>query len=183
MFFLMIYPEILYITLKTRQLFSLALSSLALIGPNVASDMTHAILPIPYEPFRESSILVGIYSVFISIYYYNKYILNKLSSFKFYILLIFNLLLSISSYIYSIYTNKILYGFITYLVLIFSILICYYNLNLNKIRYIEFFITLPQLFWGLSIAYFLIIPYFSTTIAISFFISTLISILILRRNS
>jgi len=179
MFFLMVYPEIVYISIRTKNLNSLILPSLALLGPNVNSNMTHAILPIPYDPYREASIFIGIYSLLSSIYYGVRFRSNKITPIQFYTFLTLNTLLSISSYIYSLYLNKVLYGLITYITLILSLINLDYNLN--KIKFIEFLLFLPQIFWSLSITLFFNIPYASLPLSFSFSIVTIIPLLLTNK--
>ncbi|TRM85171.1 hypothetical protein DJ522_01870, partial [Sulfolobus sp. F3] len=121
MFFLMIFPEIVYFSLRSKDYYPILLSSIALSGPNIASEMTHSILPLPYDPVREASILVTLISFSLSIYVTYLVIRGKMSVNKFVTFVILNLALSTSSLYYSISINEIPYGLLTLIAIYLSL--------------------------------------------------------------
>ncbi len=150
MFFLMIFPEIVYFSYRSKNMYPIILSSLALGGPNIASEMTHSILPLPYDPIKEASILVSILSLFFSIYLTIQFFKRKISLDKYLIFIIIDLALSLSSIYYSLTLNEIPYGIIT----LISIYLSLSDIKIHIIHFpnVQFSLMLPQLLWGFSIA-------------------------------
>jgi len=150
MFFLMIFPEIIYFSYRTKNPYSLFLSSLALGGPNIASEMTHSILPLPYDPIKEASILATILSLFFSIYLSFKFFKRELSLDKYIIFIIVDFSLSLSSVYYSLTLNEIPYGIITLVSIYLSL--SGLKINIKHFPNIQLSLMIPQLLWGFSIA-------------------------------
>jgi len=126
------------------------LSSLALGGPNIASEMTHSILPLPYDPIKEASILATILSLFFSIYLSFKFFKRELSLDKYIIFIIVDLSLSLSSVYYSLTINEIPYGIITLISIYLSL--SGLKINIRHFPNIQLSLMIPQLLWGFSIA-------------------------------
>jgi len=155
MFFLMIIPEVLYFSYKTKNYFPAILSALALSGPNVASEMTHSILPLPYDPVKEASILVAVLSFGLAIYLtYNTLKGKRVSDLLAFSA--FDVTLSACCLYYSLSINEVLYGLVTLLAIFFS----FYNLDLKlKLKkrllyFSESLLVISQMLWGASIALF-----------------------------
>ncbi|AOL17564.1 hypothetical protein BFU36_00310 [Sulfolobus sp. A20] len=178
MFFLMIFPEIVYFSLRSKDYYPILLSSIALSGPNIASEMTHSILPLPYDPVREASILVTLISFSLSIYVTYLVIRGKMSVNKFVTFVILNLALSTSSLYYSISINEIPYGLLTLIAIYLSLSMAQTKANpINvKLLYIdEVILAISQFLWGASIALWYNLIYLQLSIGLSLLLVYLLS--------
>ncbi|BFH73947.1 hypothetical protein SJAV_18910 [Sulfurisphaera javensis] len=167
MFFLMIFPEIAYLSYKFKNRDILLLSLLIFAGPNIASEMTHSILPLSHDPINEASVLELLLSLFLSVYFSYRYIKGKISLFYYLLFGLITLSLSVTEFYYSLTINEIPYALITLVSL--SILFYYVDRKSENIKVIPHFTLIPsiaELFFGASVAYFYnLIP---ATYALSF---------------
>ncbi|ARM75342.1 hypothetical protein [Acidianus manzaensis] len=187
MFFLMIIPEIIYFSFKTKNSYPILLAILGLAGPNIASEMTHSILSLPYDPISQASILVSILSFSLTIYLFYKLLRNQITIGHFLTFIIFDILLSCSSLYYSITINEIPYGIATLLAIAFSFL----NIDIkNKIdiRGKTYYILslfplslIPQVLWGISISEFYYETFLSYPIGLGIGISFLSILYVISR--
>jgi hypothetical protein len=156
MFFLMIIPEVLYFSYKTKNYFPAILSALALSGPNVASEMTHSILPLPYDPVKEASILVAVLSFGLAIYLTYTTLKGKRDFYDLLAFSAFDVALGACCLYYSLSINEVPYGLVTLLAIFFS----FYDLDLKlklkkRLLYVsESLLVISQMLWGASIALF-----------------------------
>jgi len=148
MFFLMILPEILYFCVRNRDTFPLILGSLALGGPNIASEMTHSILPLPYDPVKEASIFVSLLSLVSSVYVSNSFMRGKLRGGEFLTFIISNLMLSVCGEYYAVTINEIPYALATLITLGLSFVRPKVELRDWRTSLI---LSAPQYLWGLSV--------------------------------
>jgi len=148
MFFLMILPEILYFCVRNRDTFPLILGSLALGGPNIASEMTHSILPLPYDPVKEASIFVSLLSLVSSVYVSNSFMRGKLRGGEFLTFIISNLMLSVCGEYYAVTINEIPYALATLITLGLSFVRPKVELRDWRTSLI---LSVPQYLWGLSV--------------------------------
>ncbi|WP_216604259.1 hypothetical protein, partial [Acidianus sp. RZ1] len=177
MFLLMIYPEIAYLCIKKKDPYPIMLSSLSLAGANIASQMTHSILPLPYDPIKEANVFASIISLIFSIYFTLNFLKNKIDIGKYISFLIVDLFLSIGSVYYALTLNEIPYGIATICGIVLGIAPLKFNVIRNfKIAYL--FSWIPQLLWGFSIAlwYFYGLVYLSGIMFSLFYIITLITL-------
>ncbi|WP_287688903.1 hypothetical protein [Metallosphaera javensis (ex Sakai et al. 2022)] len=149
MFFLMIFPEILYFSIRNKDYFPLIVSSLGLGGPNIASEMTHSILPLPYDPVREASIFVASLSLILSAYISREFIIGKMKS-RYILFLVSNFILSISGIFYSVTINEIPYGLATLITLFLAFQRPTIHVSNRKLVLLS---CIPQYLWGMSIAF------------------------------
>ncbi len=178
MFFLMIFPEIVYFSLRSKDYYPLILSSIALSGPNIASEMTHSILPLPYDPVKEASILVTLISFSFSVYIIYQTIRGKLSVNKFITFISLNLALSASSLYYSININEIPYGLFTLIAIYLSLSVTQTkSVFINtKLLYVgEAILAISQFIWGASIALWYNLIYLQLSIGLSLLLVYLLS--------
>ncbi|WP_029368522.1 hypothetical protein [Saccharolobus islandicus] len=157
MFFLMVFPEIAYLSFKYRNIYSLLLSSLIFAGPNIASEMTHSILPLPYDPIKESSILELLLSVIFTIYFSYKYMSGRINTFYYLLFVISSLSLSSTEFYYSLTINQVPYAIATLLMI--SMVFYYVDMsgkevNVRIIPYLSLLPSISELFFGASVAYF-----------------------------
>ncbi|MCH1771933.1 MULTISPECIES: hypothetical protein [Metallosphaera] len=150
MFFLMIFPEIIYFSIKNKDYFPLIVSSLALGGPNIASEMTHSILPLPYDPIREASVFIALLSLSLSIYISRGFIIGKVTESRYMIFLASNFILSLAEIFYSTALNEIPYGMATLVTLFMSFQNPRINISNRKLVVLS---CVPQYLWGMAIAY------------------------------
>jgi len=183
MFFLMFYPEVVYVLLRRRDYYSLYLSVLIFLEPNIASEMTHAILPLPYDPIPQFSLLAFIVSFTLIVYSSFALIKGKLNFNKFIIFTIINLIQSISAYYYALTINEIPYA-ITTLISIVILLTGLRKINQGR-RVFQLFSIIPQYFWGASIAYWFhaLNILYALTIIPTLILLSLSIFLILQRDS
>ncbi|BCU68818.1 hypothetical protein [Stygiolobus caldivivus] len=157
MFFLMILPEIIFVCAKTRNYYALGISLLALSGPNIASEMTHSILPLQEDPIKQASLLALLISVVLQLTFSVQYIKNKIDTYYFSSFLIASSLLSISELYYSITLNEVPYAITTLVGLFVSLLLIAKPVQVN-VRTVGLPLVLasalPNLFWGASVALF-----------------------------
>lgn len=170
MFLVMMFPEIAYFSYKIRDSYPLILGVLALLGPNTFSEMTHAILPLRYDPFREASILSTILSISFTIFLTYNLLKGKIGINKYLIFIGINIFLSLSSLYYAITVNKILYGLAT----LIAVALCFIkfnklNVNLTSPLYFSALLPIslvPQVLWAISVCGFFHIIYLSSQVAI-----------------
>jgi len=156
MFFLMIFPEIAYLSYKFRNYDVLLISLIVFAGPNIASEMTHSILPLPYDPIREASVLELVISLVLTIYFSYRYIKGKISLPHYILFILASFLLSISELYYSITINEIPYAVVTLVIvgLLFYYLPRKEIQSVNRIKYFALLPAFSQIFFGTSIVYF-----------------------------
>lgn len=150
MFFLMVFPEVAYFAYRRKELFPVLLSSVALCGPNVASEMTHSILPLPYDPIKEASVVACAVALCSSVYLTYKLSRGKLSGDKFLVFLLVNLFLSLSSLYYSITLNALPYGLFTMAAVFLSMMD--FRFSFKAFKWMDMYPAIPQLLWGMSVA-------------------------------
>lgn len=180
MFFLMIFPEIAYLSYKYRNKYVLFLSFLVFAGPNIASEMTHSILPLSHDPINEASLLELFISVCLSIYFSINYIRGKLNFFYFLLFSLLTIAISVTEFYYSLTLNEIPYAVIT---LLGIALLFYYvdkkdNVNDKKILpYLCFLPSIAEIFYGASVSYFYNLVSMTYALSSSSFIISLLPIL------
>lgn len=168
MFFIMIFPEIAYFSYKVKNFYPLVISALALAGPNIASEMTHSILPLPYDPFREASILVTILSFSLTLFMTYNLLKGKIMDSHYLIFIGINSVLSLTSLYYSITINEIPYGLATLIAVGISFVIPSKSFNKlgNNFLVILPISVIPQILWSISVCEFYNVIYLSYTVAL-----------------
>ena len=167
MFFLMIFPEIAYVCVKSRNYYALAISLLALSGPNIASEMTHSILPLQEDPIKQASILVLLLSLSLQLLFTFEYARGRISNRYFLTFLLVSTILSLSDLYYSLTINEVPYAIATLISLFISLYIA--SKPIQRGGNVNSFLLLasafPNLFWGASVAEFFnlyqLLPLFS----------------------
>jgi hypothetical protein len=179
MFLLMILPEILYFSIRRKYYYPLMLSILALSGPNIASEMTHSILPLPYDPIKESSILITLLSLILSVYFSYKVIKGRMNLNNYLIFIMVDIILSLSSLYYSISLNEIPYGIATLITI--YIALSDIKLSLRIPTTIWPLLAIPQALWGLSIALWYNLLQFELLLGIGLSIFYIISVSLITK--
>lgn len=179
MFLLMILPEILYFSIRRKYYYPLMLSILALSGPNIASEMTHSILPLPYDPIKESSILITLLSLILSVYFSYKVVKGRMNLNNYLIFIMVDIILSLSSLYYSISLNEIPYGIATLITI--YIALSDIKLSLRIPTTIWPLLAIPQALWGLSIALWYNLLQFELLLGIGLSIFYIISVSLITK--
>jgi hypothetical protein len=179
MFLLMILPEILYFSIRRKYYYPLMLSILALSGPNIASEMTHSILPLPYDPIKESSILITLLSLILSVYFSYKVVKGRMNLNNYLIFIMADIILSLSSLYYSISLNEIPYGIATLITI--YIALSDIKLSLRIPTTIWPLLAIPQALWGLSIALWYNLLQFELLLGIGLSIFYIISVSLITK--
>lgn len=151
-FFLMFFPEIVYIVIKRRDMYLLLLAFLIFLEPNIASEMTYAIIPLPYDPIPQFSLIIFILSVSLIIFFSLTLLNQKLSLEKYLTFVTINLIQSISAFYYALTINQIPYAITTIISLILLLNRPFGRVNKYKTP-LTFISILPQYFWGVSLVY------------------------------
>jgi len=157
MFFLMILPEIVFVGLKTRNYYALSISILALSGPNIASEMTHSILPLQEDPIKQASLLALILSVSLQLIFAVRYVKGKVNTLYFLSFLTVSWLLSLADFYYSVTLNEVPYAVTTIIGLSISMWLFVKPFKGEKKmmnRGLVVISALPNLFWGASVSFF-----------------------------
>lgn len=183
MFFLMILPEIVFVCIKFRRYDILLVSLLSLSGPNIASEMTHSILPISHDPIKESSLLALFFSLFLQFYFGYSYIKGRINEKLYITFILSNFILSISSLYYALSVNEIPYALSTLAGITVSLLFVNKNNNNNNRKFYSFLpiiSPISELAWGSSVAIFY--NYYNAiyALAISSFVISLLPMLYLK---
>lgn len=179
MFFLMILPEVLYFSIRHKHYYPLLLSILALSGPNIASEMTHSILPLPYDPIKEASVLITLLSIILSVYFSYNVVKGRMNLNSYLIFIVANIILSLSSLYYSISLNEIPYGIATLITIYIALSDIKFNLRIPTTIWL--LLAIPQALWGLSIALWYNLLQFELLLGIGLSIFYIISVRLITK--
>lgn len=157
MFFLMILPEIVFVGLKTRNYYALSIAILSLCGPNIASEMTHSILPLQEDPIKQASVLALLLSVSLQVVFAVQYVKGRINNLYFLSFFTVSLLLSLGDLYYAVTINEVPYAVATIVGLFVSMWLFVKPFKGGK-RSVKPSIVvvsaIPNLFWGASVPLF-----------------------------